>query len=107
MQGHADAVLIRAIEPITGIALMCERRGFAKPQTGLTTGPGKLSKAMAITKEHNGIVLWGDTIWIEDAPEIKQENVVATTRIGVGYAGADAKLPWRFYLKNSPWISAK
>ncbi len=107
-QGHADAVLIRAIEPTVGMDEMLRRRNKAKLQKTLTAGPGALGQALGLHfKEHNGLDLLGDTIWIEDAPNLNEDDIFVTTRIGVDYAEEDALKPWRFYIKDNSWISKK
>ncbi|OUJ75161.1 DNA-3-methyladenine glycosylase [Hymenobacter crusticola] len=104
--GKADAVLIRAIEPIDGIPEMLARRGLTKVAANLTAGPGLVTQALGITTAYYGTSLTGDTIWIEDQGEaIPDELVVASPRVGIDYAGTDAALPWRFRLKNSKWTS--
>lgn len=105
-QGNADAILIRAIEPTHGIEIMQERRGKSKVDKSLTSGPGNLTKALGINKTHNERSVIGDDIWIEDIGE-KVSNIVETTRIGIDYAEEDADLPWRFYDKNSKFVSVK
>jgi DNA-3-methyladenine glycosylase len=105
-QGNADAILIRSIEPTHGIETMQERRGKSKTDKALSSGPGNLTKALGITKTHNGINLNENQIWIEDTGR-KVSDVIETTRIGIDYAGEDAKLPWRFYDNNSTFISVK
>lgn len=106
-KGLADAILIRAIEPLDGINAMLERRGFEKNEPKLTAGPGRMTQALGITtNEHYGTDLQGDTIWIEDRKiSMPDHQIVATTRIGVDYAGEDAKLPWRFIIKENKWVS--
>lgn len=107
-QDQADAVLVRAIKPIDGQETMLKRRGTQKVQPSLTAGPGRLTQALAITTNDDGLSLTGDKIWIEDREITYSENeLVASTRIGVSYAGEDAKLPWRFYPKESRWVSQK
>lgn len=88
------AVLVRAIHPIEGMDLMRVRRD----RPALTTnGPGTLSKALGIHTGHSGIDLLGDTIYMEDRAVIVPANLVsAGPRIGVDYAGEDARLPYRF-----------
>ena len=104
----ADAILVRAIEPLEGKEIMLERRGKEKINPSLTAGPGRLTQALGITTEHDSASLIGNTIWIEDRNIIyEQETLVETGRIGVDYAGEDAKLPWRFYPKGIKWISQK
>ena len=72
----------------------------------ITAGPGILSQAMGIDKSFYGEDLTGNKVWLEYAPKnSKNLKITKTTRIGVDYAGDDAKLPWRFYIKDNPWIS--
>ncbi len=103
----ADAVLVRAAEPVVGEEHMLLRRGMTKVEKRLTSGPGSLSKALGITKEHYGELLWGETIWIEEGVLLSPAKIHATTRIGVEYAEEDALLPWRFYDKNSQFVSKR
>jgi len=108
VQGQADAVLIRAIQPIEGMDVMCQRRKKDRVNKNLTCGPGKVGQALGLqTKAHNGLDLMREVLWIEEAPNRMAEEVFATTRIGVDYAEEDALKPWRFYIKNSEWISKK
>jgi len=104
---HPDAVLIRAIEPLAGLEVMLRRRGLATVARNLTAGPGVLSQALGLTPALNGELLIGPRIWLADAGEpIDPENVVASSRVGLAYAGQEAvALPWRFRLKNSQWTS--
>ena len=104
---HPDAVLIRAIEPLAGQEVMLRRRGLPKPARNLTAGPGVLSQALGLTPALNGEPLTGPRIWLEDAGEvIQEENIIASSRVGLAYAGAEAvALPWRFRLKDSQWTS--
>lgn len=105
---HAEAVLIRAIEPVAGEEDMKVRRGLLKSPFQLTAGPGKLTKALGIDRKLNGKLLVDDEVWIEDVGEkVSKNSIVASPRIGIDYAGDDALLPWRFYLKENPWVSKK
>jgi DNA-3-methyladenine glycosylase len=102
-----NAVLIRALEPVEGIDIMCRRRDCSNTKR-ITSGPGALSKALGINLDLYGSSLLSEKIWIEDQEEIfPEEHIVATTRVGVDYAGEDAFLPWRFYLQDNPWVSRK
>jgi len=106
MHGTADAVLIRAIEPTVGIEEMKLRRGHRVSNFHLTSGPGKLTKALSIDRTFNGKFLTDNEVWIEDLKhKIAPRNIDATPRIGIDYAGEDAKLPWRFTIRNNEWIS--
>lgn len=99
------AVLIRGVEPVDGIDLMLERRGMTSIKSNLTAGPGALAKALGIDRSLNAKNLLGEEIWIEDGIAIPGEAIVAVPRVGVGYAGADALLPWRYYVKGNRFVS--
>lgn len=102
----ADAVLIRAVEPLDGKKTMLDRRNADKIKPALTAGPGRLTQALGITTGFYGADLTGDTIWIEDRNIVVPEGEIeAAPRIGVDYAGEDAERPWRFYPKNNSWVS--
>ncbi|WP_215226087.1 DNA-3-methyladenine glycosylase [Echinicola shivajiensis] len=108
-EGDARAVLIRAVEPISGIDIMHERRKV-KNNRDLTNGPGKLTKALGITSEDNDVNLFNQEsgLWIGYKEEGYDDfEIITTQRIGVDYAEEDALLPWRFYIKNNPYISKK
>ena len=105
-QDVADAILIRAIEPIEGIEEMKRRRGRITNNFHLTSGPGKLTKALGIDRKWNGKYLLGNEIWVEDfGRDFPKKDIEASQRIGIDYAGEDAKLPWRFTVKGSLWLS--
>lgn len=102
----ADAILIRAIEPLEGIEEMKKRRGRLSNNFHLTSGPGKLTKALGIDRKWNGKYLLGNEIWVEDfGHHIQKKDIEASHRIGIDYAGEDAKLPWRFTVKGNLWLS--
>jgi len=108
VENEPDAVLIRAVQPKSGIETMLIRRKMSQLTVKLTQGPGCVSQAMGINKSLNASSLLGqDCIWIEDrGPVLETFSINTTTRVGVGYAGADAWLPWRFYVAGNPWVSA-
>jgi len=100
-QGIPHAVLIRGIIPVVGLEKIKERTGYNKIDINSCNGPGKVSKALGIHYNNTGISLLGNEIWIEDKGlKISNNNIIATPRIGVDYAGDDAKLPYRFVLTN-------
>jgi DNA-3-methyladenine glycosylase len=102
----AEAVLIRALEPLDGIDVMRQRRKMnGESLSSLASGPGKLTRAMGIDRNFNGKPLTGEEIWIEEGEKISSRKVVASTRIGIAYAGEDAKLPWRFYIRGHACVS--
>lgn len=96
--GTPHAILIRAIKPLDGMDLMLKRRGMeSNSKKPVGNGPGTVSRALGIHTRDNGIALSGDRIWIEDrGMVIPSSTIVAGPRIGVDYAGEDAKLPYRF-----------
>ena len=102
------AILIRAIEPLEGIDEMLRRTRKTKLDYTLTKGPGNVSKALGITTHHTGSDLFADEIFIaDDGFKINKKNIITTPRIGVDYAGEDAKLPYRFIVKGNEYVSGK
>lgn len=102
-ESMADAVLIRAAEPLEGTDLMMKRRGLKKLEKRLTIGPGNFSKALGIWKEDYGLPLFtGEKFWLEDRG-VQVKNILASPRVGIDYAEEDALLPWRFRIKGNAW----
>ncbi|MEP7257468.1 MAG: DNA-3-methyladenine glycosylase [Flavitalea sp.] len=103
-----QAILIRALEPVQGIPVMLRRTGKKIADHTLTRGPGNVSKALGITTAQTGLSLLGKELFLaSDDREPEKENIIATPRIGVDYAGEDAGLLYRFAIKNNPYVSAK
>jgi DNA-3-methyladenine glycosylase len=108
--GVAEAVLIRAIEPLFGLELMREHRRISR-ELDLTNGPGKLCEAMGIKRQQDGLNLC-DTespLIIARNPSLQKFRrarapVITTTRVGINKA---ADLPLRFYLAGSPYVSRR
>lgn len=99
-EGHGAAVLIRAIEPIEGEAVMEKRR---KPRgVQLTNGPAKLCQALQINKDLNGHDLRQEPLRLVLHPPLETAAVVQTTRIGISQA---QDVPWRFYIRTSRFVS--
>lgn len=106
-KGFPSAVLIRAVKPTEGVRIM-ERRRKTKRAAALASGPGKVCEAFGVTKRMNGKTVFGDMLWIEDRGErVRKSDIAAAPRVGVDYAGACKDYPWRFYIKNSAYISRK
>lgn len=106
VENSADAILIRAIEPVKGMDEMMTRRGVLANTFHLTSGPGKLTRALGIDRNWNGKFLLDNEIWIEDlGQKIMPSRIQTSPRIGIDYAGDDALLPWRFTIKGNPWVS--
>lgn len=89
---YPAAVLIRGIEPITGLE-------------GRTDGPGRLCRAFAIDRAENGLDLTGPPLYFESAPGEQEIAVASGPRVGVGYAGDWAELSWRFWVEGNPHVS--
>lgn len=105
-EGTPHAVLIRGIEPLFGVDLMLSRRNMTSLKPQISAGPGALSKALAIDRQHNGQDLEKGDIWIGAASGLAPEDeILSSPRIGVAYAKEDALLPWRFSLKGNPYVS--
>lgn len=119
--GHAGAVLVRAVEPRIGLELMRSRRGAVAargPDARLAAGPARLTQALGITRDLDGHDLTAGTrLWISaraqgvgadpgEAPVVGPAAILVGPRIGVSYADAGwAQRPWRFGLRGSPSLS--
>ena len=100
------AVLIRAIQPRDGIDIILQRRKKKKVDRSLMAGPGSLTRSLGITVKDSGTLLMDNLIWLEDQNiQIKNQDILASPRVGVQYAGKDANNPWRFRIKGNPWTS--
>lgn len=103
-EGIPHAVLIRAGQPLEGLELMLKRRNKLSLTPQLTNGPGSLSAALGITTKANASNLRNNSIWIAEHLNIKTTDITASPRVGIDYAGTDAKLPYRFRIKNNLFI---
>ena len=107
------AILIRALEPLKGMETMLKRTGKKNPDSyrednTLTRGPGNLSKALGIFTTHSGYSLQSNQLFIaDDGFVFKRNEIGISPRIGVEYAGKDALLPYRFYVKGNSLVSGK
>ena len=90
-EGHASAVLIRALEPVRNLS-------------GKTSGPGLVCRALGIDRSLNGADLLGETLFIT-AGDAGAMRIVKRPRIGVDYAGAWARRLLRFYIRGSAHVS--
>jgi len=100
-EGEGSAVLIRAVEPLEGIAALRLRRPNM-PDAQLTNGPAKLCQALGVTKALNGHDLRQAPLRLHIQPALPDEAVTTTVRIGIS---KDIDRPWRFYVTGSPFIS--
>ncbi len=95
----AEAVLIRALEPTRGIALM-ERRRHTTERVNLCSGPGKLVQALGIGPSHNGARLTTPALHIN--PRLSPPRILASQRVGISRAVEE---PWRFFIRGNRYVS--
>ena len=100
------AVLVRALEPVEGIDLM-RRRRKGRSEYELTSGPGRLCLAMGIDRSLDKADLLGDRVWIEEGVSISPREIARGPRIGIDYAEKWVTKPWRFWVKDNPFVSRK
>jgi DNA-3-methyladenine glycosylase len=98
------AILIRGLEPVEGLEVMLKRRqgqsGF-----GLTNGPGKLCLALGIDRQLDAADLLGKRVWIEEGRKVSPRKIASGPRIGIDYAEGWVDKPWRFWIKDNPYVS--
>ena len=105
-EGVANAVLVRALEPLEGERLMQQHRGRPRPEW--TDGPAKLAQALAIDEGLNGTNLCAaeSVIWIEDAPAVPVRCIASGPRIGLGNTPEPWRsMPWRYWLRDNDFVS--
>lgn len=92
--GRPAAVLIRGLEPVVGI-------------DRTTDGPGKLTRALGVDLRHNRVDLSSTSLFFTPDRTFEEEDIEASPRIGVDYAGEWAKKPWRFAVRGNPHVSKR
>ncbi|MDB5084630.1 MAG: 3-methyladenine glycosylase [Bacilli bacterium] len=102
---HPEAVLIRAVEPCSGIELMMQRRGSHLKEQDLTNGPGKLTKALGITKEDYGLPLFERPLFLAADNELEIDSISVGPRIGIDNSGEAKDYPWRFWMSGNRFVS--
>jgi DNA-3-methyladenine glycosylase len=101
-EGVAAAVLLRALEPLAGEEVMRRRRG-AVGRERFMRGPGCVTQALGLSREHDGTDLVRGALWVADLPPRRDGRaLVSGPRIGIR---AGAELPWRFWLAGHPCVS--
>jgi DNA-3-methyladenine glycosylase len=98
------AVLVRALEPSEGLAVM-RRRRLGRSEYELTSGPGRLCLAMGIDRKLDKADLLGGRVWLEDGISISPRKIARGPRIGIDYAEKWIDKPWRFWVKDNPFVS--
>jgi DNA-3-methyladenine glycosylase len=109
-EGFPAAVLLRAIQPVEGIEAMRalrQAKGRLQTERELTSGPARLTQALAIDKALNGADLAaGDELWLEPGDSFPDNSLECGPRVGVGYAAEKDRLaPWRFWVRDNPYVS--
>jgi DNA-3-methyladenine glycosylase len=104
--GSPEAVLLRALEPVAGVALMRRRRALPDaPAWRLCRGPGALCRALGITRADDGTDLTRGRLRVLDGVPVPPAAVLRTARIGVAYAGSHAARPWRLLIRDTGAVS--
>lgn len=107
--GIPDAILIRAIEPVSGEDIMAQRRGKKPGDISITRGPGNVARALGVHKIHSGKSFVGASLISinDEGLNVDENEIIISPRIGVEGACDDALLPYRFFLKNNRYVSGK
>jgi DNA-3-methyladenine glycosylase len=101
-EGSAGCVLIRALEPLTGLSLMRKRRPGAHRDHDLANGPGKLTLALGITRKHNGVDMTKGSLTVHDSSDATPFETGVSPRIGITHC---ADWPLRYFVQGSPFVS--
>ncbi len=106
-EGYPAALLIRALEPLEGLNTQQQLRGIQRPFRELTRGPGRLCQALAIDKRLNGADLCAAAaeLWVEYDQHSAGEQLAQSPRIGVRGDAQALTTPWRFFIRDNPWVS--
>lgn len=104
VENTPHAVLVRALEPVEGLDIM-RRRRKGRAEYELTSGPGRLCIAMSIDRGLDKADLLGNRVWIEEGISISPRDIARGPRIGIDYAEKWVMKPWRFWVKNNPFVS--
>ncbi len=102
-EGTCGAVLVRAVEPVEGLDQMREHRESPHRDVALTNGPGKLTQALAIDDRFHEQLLDGPDLYLTPGETPPPSAITTTPRIGISKA---TDRPWRFLLKDNPYVSA-
>ena len=100
------AVLVRALEPVEGLDIIRRRRP-GRSEYEWTSGPGRLCIAFGIDRGLDKADLLGDRVWIEEGVSISPRQIMRGPRIGIDYAEQWVGKPWRFWIKDNPFVSRR
>ncbi len=118
--GEPSAVLVRAVAPLSGLALMAKRRNRSLPANArhprgdgrppralveLTSGPGRLADAFGLDRGHTGQDVSAPPLYVARGRRVPDARVESGPRVGVDYAGEDAHLAYRFFIRGDPFVS--
>lgn len=103
-EGTPGCVLIRALEPVEGVDVMRARRGKARSDRDLTSGPGKLTQAMAITRKHSGVDITHGDLVVRSGSRTSSFEIAVTPRIGITKC---VDLPLRFLIRGNRFVSGR
>ena len=102
----AEAVLLRAAQPLRGIDSMRKRRIKAKRDVDLMNGPGKLCQALDIDRALDGTSLDSSKLWLTGRDiDVSDDDIAVSPRIGIDNSGDAAAWPLRFFLRGNPYVS--
>jgi len=103
-RGIGHAVLLRAVEPVSGVEWMRRNRKLDRSRKGteIANGPAKLCQAFRIARSENGTDLTGRALFIAEGPLVPRSRVATSRRIGISKA---IEKQWRFSLKDNPYVS--
>jgi len=104
--GKPEAILVRSLEPVSGIEIMMKRRKISKAHLiNLTSGPGRLCMALGLSTKQNVADLCVPPLYVERGVTVDKENIARTTRVNVDYADDWKDLPWRFFIRSNAFVS--
>jgi DNA-3-methyladenine glycosylase len=98
------AVLVRALEPVEGLDVI-RRRRRGRSEYEMTSGPGRLCIAMGIDRGLDKADLLGDRVWIEEGVSVSPRQIACGPRVGIDYAEKWVSKPWRFWVRDNPFVS--
>ncbi len=105
-EGEGAAVLIRAIEPLQGQATMAQLRSIdSRKLRDLARGPGRLCQALAVDRALDGTALDQPPLWIATGAALPDTTIIQTPRIGINVTPAAQQAPWRFIVRDCPYVS--
>src|ERR1051326_204859 len=98
------AVLVRALEPVEGLDLI-RRRGVGRFVRQWRSGPGRICLALGNDRKLDKAHLLGERVWIEEGISISRRQIARGPRIGIDYAEEWVDKPWRFWIRDNPFVS--